>query len=141
MLRTSLMERSTTLFPSSGSSPFLAGDAGRGKLFFKAAGSAAARSRRARWSTASRGGVVAAAISERMVKVAPVEVQGGEKPVQFKVRASVTLKRIKGVDWKEAIVDKLVANPLEAIGERLGNNVVLELVSTDVDPSMLSSSP
>ncbi|MQL99797.1 hypothetical protein Taro_032526 [Colocasia esculenta] len=136
MLRTSMLRMSSSQFPSSSWSPFLAGDAGRmGKLAFGTASSIPSH-RSARWSTAGRGPVVvAAATSKRTLRVEPVEIRSTEeKPVQFKVRAAVTVKMNKKVDWKEAMFDSLVANPLEAMEERQGKNVCLELISMDIDP-------
>uniref|UniRef100_A0A1D1Z418 Lipoxygenase n=1 Tax=Anthurium amnicola TaxID=1678845 RepID=A0A1D1Z418_9ARAE len=151
MLRSSLVERAP-LHPPPSSSSFFHGGARKGNLsFLQSTGDATRRRRaRARWSIhhLARGGagapapngvvVVAPAISERTVRVAPVEVwrPEGEKPVQFKVRALVTVKRNKGEDWKEAMVSHLIANPLEAIDEiRFSrSNIGLELISTDVDP-------
>lgn len=65
-----------------------------------------------------------AAISEKnLVKVVP------EKAVQFKVRAVVTVRNKHKEDLKESIVKQL-----DAWTDKLGRNVVLELVSTEIDP-------
>lgn len=66
---------------------------------------------------------VAAAISEDLVK--PV----AEKPMKFKVRAVVTVRRKHKEDLKEAIVKHL-----DALSEKIGRNVVLELLSTETHP-------
>ncbi|OVA03793.1 Lipoxygenase [Macleaya cordata] len=64
-----------------------------------------------------------AAISENLVRA----VQ--EKPVQFKVRAVVIVKKKNKEDLKETIV-----NHFDALTEIIGRNVVLELLSTEIDP-------
>jgi lipoxygenase len=66
-----------------------------------------------------------AAISEDLdlVKVVP------EKAVKFKVRAVVTVRNKNKEDLKEALVKHL-----DAFTDKIGRNVVLELVSTDIDP-------
>lgn len=66
-----------------------------------------------------------AAISEDLMKaVVP------EKAAKFKVRAVVTVRKNIKEDFKETIV-----NRIDAITDIIGRNVVLELVSTEVDPS------
>ncbi|KAL2555030.1 Lipoxygenase 3 [Forsythia ovata] len=76
---------------------------------------------------ASRVPTLVAAISEDLdldlVKVVP------EKAVKFKVRAVVTVKNKHKEDLKETI-----AKHLDAFTDKIGRNVVLELVSTDIDP-------
>ncbi|KAK7294458.1 hypothetical protein RJT34_17347 [Clitoria ternatea] len=52
-----------------------------------------------------------------------------EKPVKFKVRAVVTVRNKIKEDFKETIVKHI-----DAITDRIGRNVVLELVSTEIDP-------
>ncbi|XP_010261840.1 PREDICTED: linoleate 13S-lipoxygenase 3-1, chloroplastic-like [Nelumbo nucifera] len=64
-----------------------------------------------------------AAISENFVIVA-VE----EQPVKFKVRAVVTVRKKHKEDLKETIVKHL-----DALTDKIGRNVVLQLVSTEVD--------
>ncbi|XP_051135335.1 linoleate 13S-lipoxygenase 3-1, chloroplastic-like [Andrographis paniculata] len=66
-----------------------------------------------------------AAISEDLdlVKVVP------EKAVKFKVRAVVTVRNKNKEDLKEALVKQL-----DAFTDKIGRNVVLELVSTGIDP-------
>ncbi|KAH6793274.1 PLAT/LH2 domain-containing lipoxygenase family protein [Perilla frutescens var. hirtella] len=66
-----------------------------------------------------------AAISEDLdlVKVVP------EKAVKFKVRAVVTVRNKNKEDFKETLVKHL-----DAFTDKIGRNVVLELVSTDFDP-------
>ncbi|KAL3840772.1 hypothetical protein ACJIZ3_025363 [Penstemon smallii] len=68
-----------------------------------------------------------AAISEDLdldlVKVVP------EKAVKFKVRAVVTVRNKNKEDFKETLVKHL-----DAFTDKIGRNVVLELVSTDIDP-------
>ncbi|XP_010273845.1 PREDICTED: linoleate 13S-lipoxygenase 3-1, chloroplastic-like [Nelumbo nucifera] len=64
-----------------------------------------------------------AAISEKLVKVEP------EKPVKFKVRAVVTVRKKNKEDFKETI-----ARHLDSFTDMIGWNVVLQIVSTEVDP-------
>ncbi|KAI3455631.1 hypothetical protein Pfo_012294 [Paulownia fortunei] len=66
-----------------------------------------------------------AAISEDLdlVKVVP------EKAVKFKVRAVVTVRNKNKEDLKEALVKHW-----DAFTDKIGRNVVLELISTDIDP-------
>ncbi|CAK8560457.1 unnamed protein product [Lathyrus sativus] len=52
-----------------------------------------------------------------------------EKPVKFKVRAVVTVRNKIKEDFKETI-----AKHLDALTDRIGRNVVLELFSTEIDP-------
>lgn len=68
---------------------------------------------------------VVAAISEDVVKL----VVGKPEPVKFKVRAAVTVRRKNKEDFKEAI-----ANQLDALSEKIGRNVLLELISTEINP-------
>ncbi|KAJ0232040.1 Lipoxygenase 4 [Hirschfeldia incana] len=81
------------------------------------------------------GGVVAA-ISEDLVKTLRSNTIGRnqekkeeEKAVQFKVRAVVTVRNKNKEDFKEALVKHL-----DAFTDKIGRNVVLELISTQVDP-------
>ncbi|KAL8458708.1 hypothetical protein ACS0TY_036276 [Phlomoides rotata] len=66
-----------------------------------------------------------AAVSEDLdlVKVVP------EKAVRFKVRAVVTVRNKNKEDLKETIVKHL-----DAFTDKIGRNVALELISTDIDP-------
>ncbi|KAL0562226.1 hypothetical protein IC582_002678 [Cucumis melo] len=66
-----------------------------------------------------------AAISEDLVKVVPLD----EKPVKYKVRAVVTIRNKNKEDIKETIVKHL-----DALTDRIGQNVVLQLISTEIDP-------
>ncbi|KAG9146813.1 hypothetical protein Leryth_005133 [Lithospermum erythrorhizon] len=67
---------------------------------------------------------VLAAISENLtIKVVP------EKAVKFKVRAIVTVKNKNKEDMKETILKQL-----DAFTDKMGRNVVLQLVSSDIDP-------
>ncbi|CAH8334563.1 unnamed protein product [Eruca vesicaria subsp. sativa] len=82
------------------------------------------------------GGVVAA-ISEDLVKTLRINTLGRnqekkqeeEKAVQFKVRAVVTVRNKNKEDFKETLVKHL-----DAFTDKIGRNVVLELISTQVDP-------
>lgn len=77
-----------------------------------------------------------AAISEDLVKGSssssspPPPSVPAEKPVKFKVRAVVTVKNKIKEDFKETFVKHL-----DALTDRIGRNVVLELISTEIDPS------
>ncbi|KAL6972631.1 linoleate 13S-lipoxygenase [Sarracenia purpurea var. burkii] len=64
-----------------------------------------------------------AAISEDLVRALP------EKAVKFKVRAVATVRNKNKEDLKETIVKRL-----DALTDKIGRNVVLELVSTEIDP-------
>ncbi|KAL3632876.1 hypothetical protein CASFOL_025860 [Castilleja foliolosa] len=66
-----------------------------------------------------------AAISEDLdlVKVVP------EKAVKFKVRSVVTVRNKNKEDFKEAL-----AKHFDAFADKIGKNVTLELISTDIDP-------
>ncbi|PSR96203.1 Linoleate 13S-lipoxygenase [Actinidia chinensis var. chinensis] len=64
-----------------------------------------------------------AAISEDLVRAVP------EKAVKFKVRGVVTLRKKHKEDLKETILKHL-----DALTDKIGRNVVLELVSTEIDP-------
>ncbi|KAM1010988.1 hypothetical protein ACFX2C_046394 [Malus domestica] len=68
-----------------------------------------------------------AAISEDLVKIVPVF--SAEKPVKFKVRAVVTVRNKNKEDFKEAI-----SKHLDSLADQIGRNVVLELISTELDP-------
>ncbi|KAG7025897.1 Linoleate 13S-lipoxygenase 3-1, chloroplastic, partial [Cucurbita argyrosperma subsp. argyrosperma] len=52
-----------------------------------------------------------------------------EKPVEFKVRAVVTIRNKNKEDFKETIFKHL-----DAFTDRIGQNVVLQLISTEIDP-------
>ncbi|KAJ4909428.1 hypothetical protein Rs2_04049 [Raphanus sativus] len=82
-------------------------------------------------------GGVLAAISEDLVKTLRFNTLGRnqeteeevEKEVQFKVRAVVTVRNKNKEDFKETLVKHL-----DAFTDKIGRNVVLELISTQVDP-------
>ncbi|KAM5579577.1 linoleate 13S-lipoxygenase 3-1, chloroplastic [Rosa sericea] len=84
------------------------------------------RDNRVHLRKAKKGAV--AAISEDLVKIVPV-FSAAEKPVKFKVRAVVTVRNKIKEDFKEAI-----AKQLDALTDKIGRNVALELVSTQIDP-------
>lgn len=70
-----------------------------------------------------------AAISEDVIKT--TLTVHAEKPVQFKVRAVVTVRNKIKQDFKETMLKHL-----DAINDRIGTrNIVLELISTQIDPS------
>jgi lipoxygenase len=79
-----------------------------------------------------------AAISEDLMKnsSSPSSISSSsssvpaEKPVKFKVRAVVTVRNKIKEDFKETFVKHL-----DAFTDRIGRNVVLELFSTEIDPS------
>ncbi|KAA8540238.1 hypothetical protein F0562_024199 [Nyssa sinensis] len=66
-----------------------------------------------------------ATVHENLVKAVP----GAEKAVKFKARAVVTVRNKHKEDLKETIVKHL-----DAFTDKIGRNVVLELVSTQIDP-------
>ncbi|XP_061342874.1 linoleate 13S-lipoxygenase 3-1, chloroplastic-like [Gastrolobium bilobum] len=72
-----------------------------------------------------------AAISEDLMKDSSSSSSSvpAEKPVKFKVRAVVTVRNKIKEDFKETIFKHL-----DALTEMIGRNVVLELVSTEIDP-------
>lgn len=71
-----------------------------------------------------------AAISEDLVKKAlPLPVPS-DKTEKFKVRAVVTVRNKSKEDFKDSIVKHL-----DAFTDKIGRNVVLQLVSTEIDPS------
>ncbi|OMP06843.1 Lipoxygenase, partial [Corchorus capsularis] len=74
---------------------------------------------------------VVAAISEDLIKAVPNSVPAGqkEKAVTFKVRAAVTVRNKNKEDFKQTLVKHL-----DAFTDKIGRNVVLELISTEEDP-------
>ncbi|KAF9615081.1 hypothetical protein IFM89_021652 [Coptis chinensis] len=68
--------------------------------------------------------VVVAAISEDLVRALIPE-----KSVKFKVRAVVTIRKKNKEDLKETIVKHF-----DALTDKIGRNVVLELISTEINP-------
>ncbi|GER28382.1 lipoxygenase [Striga asiatica] len=74
---------------------------------------------------AVKGTTPVAAIIEDLdlVKVVP------EKAVKFKVRAVVTVRNKNKEDFNEALVKHL-----DSFADKIGRNVVLELISNDIDP-------
>jgi len=75
-----------------------------------------------------------AAISEDIIKTNN-KTTVPEKAVNFKVRAVVTVRNKHKEDLKATIVKQL-----DSFTDKIGRNVVLELISTDVDPSKSSKS-
>ncbi|KAJ3673639.1 hypothetical protein LUZ60_005631 [Juncus effusus] len=71
-----------------------------------------------------------AAISEELDMV---KVKTEETSVKKKVRAALTVRRKHKEDIKDAI-----ANHLEGFSDMIGRNVVLELISTKIDPETLN---
>ncbi|KAK1302115.1 hypothetical protein QJS10_CPB12g01797 [Acorus calamus] len=69
-----------------------------------------------------------AAISEKPPLIKRVWASE-EKPVKFTVRAALTVRKKSKEDIKETI-----ANHLDALSDKIGRNVVLELISTHIDP-------
>ncbi|XVF86916.1 hypothetical protein PTKIN_Ptkin18bG0079200 [Pterospermum kingtungense] len=67
---------------------------------------------------------VVSAISEDLIKAVPAADQN-KKEVKFKVRAAVTVRNKKNEDFKETLVKHL-----DAFTDRLGMNIVLELISS-----------
>uniref|UniRef100_A0A1J3DSB0 Lipoxygenase n=1 Tax=Noccaea caerulescens TaxID=107243 RepID=A0A1J3DSB0_NOCCA len=86
---------------------------------------------------AANSGNIVAAISEDLVKTLRIKTVGRnqeekkeeEKAVKFKVRAVVTVRNKNKEDFKETLVKHL-----DAFTDKIGRNVVLELISTQVDP-------
>ncbi|KAF2300949.1 hypothetical protein GH714_018527 [Hevea brasiliensis] len=70
-----------------------------------------------------------AAISEDLIKANSKTDTVPEKPVTFKVRAVVTVRNKHKEDLKDTI-----AKHWDAFADKIGRNVVLELISTEVDP-------
>ena len=68
-----------------------------------------------------------AAVSEDLMKASAVPA---EKAVKFKVRAVLTVKKKNKEDLKETLVKHL-----DSLTDKIGRNVVLELISTEIDPS------
>ncbi|XP_031125615.1 linoleate 13S-lipoxygenase 3-1, chloroplastic-like isoform X2 [Ipomoea triloba] len=64
-------------------------------------------------------------VEQRVVKIVP------EKAVKFKVRAVVTVRNKEAGGFKEALIKRLDAFTAD---DQLGRNVVLELISTEIDP-------
>lgn len=71
---------------------------------------------------------VVSAISEDLVK-SSVHDQN-KKEVKVKVRAAVTVRNKNKEDFKETLLKHL-----DAFTDRIGRNIVLELISTEEDPS------
>ncbi|XWS18807.1 hypothetical protein CRYUN_Cryun32bG0076700 [Craigia yunnanensis] len=67
-----------------------------------------------------------AAISEDLIEYVPDQK---EKAVKFKVRAAVTVRNKNKEDFKETLVKHL-----DAFTDKIGRNIVLELISTEEDP-------
>lgn len=85
----------------------------------------------------TKSGVVAA-ISEDLVKTLRFSTTTGDRKseeeekaaVKFKVRAVVTVRNKNKEDLKETL-----AKHLDAFADKIGRNIVLELISTQLDPS------
>ena len=73
---------------------------------------------------------VVAAVSEDLVKAVPIVSVPAEKAEKFKVRAVVTVKNKNKEEFKDKI-----AKHLDAFTDKIGRNIVLQLVSTEIDPS------
>lgn len=91
------------------------------------------------WKRRKAGDVaVRAAVSEDLVRAVshvPAEKGTAEpavSPAKINVRAVVTVRQKNKEDLKETIVKHL-----DAFTDRIGMNVVLQLVSTELDPSNL----
>ena len=77
---------------------------------------------------------VVAAVSEDLVKAVPIVSVPAEKAEKFKVRAVVTVKNKN----KEEFKDKIMKH-LDSFTDKIGRNIVLQLVSTEIDPSKPTS--
>lgn len=119
IMGTSLMDKSQ--FVSSSSKLFLSQN-----QFLVRPSLVPSQRRREHLRKANRGTV--AAISEDLVKIVPVF--SAEKPVKFKVRAVVTVRNKIKEDLKETI-----SKHVDALTDKIGRNVALELISTEIDPS------
>ncbi|MQM15448.1 hypothetical protein Taro_048393 [Colocasia esculenta] len=125
-----VLERSSSLAIPSSMSRFLhgGGDSVRREgLCLYADPLPARRSRTCSSSTSSskrKVAVVKAAVRERVANVA-----GAEDPVKLKVRASVTIRKKAKEDIRETITRQW-----DALSDKIGWNVVLQLVSEDIDP-------
>ena len=73
---------------------------------------------------------VVAAVSEDLVKAVPFVSVPAEKAEKFKVRAVVTVKNKNKEEFKDKI-----AKHFDAFTDKIGRNIVLQLVSTEIDPS------
>ncbi|CAL0308898.1 unnamed protein product [Lupinus luteus] len=73
-----------------------------------------------------------AAISEDLIK--GYVKQHAERPIQFKVRAVITVKNRSKQDIKDTIVKHF-----DTITDKIGRNVVLQLISTEIDPKTKAS--
>lgn len=73
---------------------------------------------------------VVAAVSENLVKAVPIVSVPVEKAEKFKVRAVVTVKNKNKEEFKDKI-----AKHFDAFTDKIGRNIVLQLVSTEIDPS------
>ncbi|WOL20189.1 lipoxygenase 5 [Canna indica] len=122
MLSSSLLQR-TPLLPYS-SSPLYGGSEQSRGLFLSPASFSVKQRRTCTVARAVRSPAAAVVLTEKFVRVEPEE-----KPVRFKVRAAVTLRRKKTEKVQETI-----ANQLDAFSDKIGRSVVLELVSTEIDP-------
>lgn len=69
---------------------------------------------------------VLATISEEVVSLVV------EKPAKMKVRAVITVRRKNRENLRDTI-----ANQLDALSDKIGKNVVLELISTEINSSKL----
>lgn len=67
-----------------------------------------------------------ATISEEVVSLVV------EKPAKMKVRAVITVRRKSKEGFRDAI-----ANQLDALSDKIGKNVVFELISTEISSSKL----
>ncbi|XP_050285261.1 linoleate 13S-lipoxygenase 3-1, chloroplastic-like [Quercus robur] len=72
---------------------------------------------------------VVAAVSENLVKAVPIVSVPVEKAEKFKVRAVVTVKNKNKEEFKDKI-----AKHFDAFTDKIGRNIVLQLVSTEIDP-------
>ncbi|KAK4566683.1 hypothetical protein RGQ29_002804 [Quercus rubra] len=78
-------------------------------------------------------GPVVAAVSEDQVKSLLLVSVPAEKAEKFKVRAVVTVKNKNKQDFKDKIVKHL-----DCLTDNIGRNIVLQLVSTEIDPKTKS---
>ncbi|KAL4367478.1 hypothetical protein GQ457_05G026220 [Hibiscus cannabinus] len=69
---------------------------------------------------------IVAAVSENLIKIEP---HRNDQSVKFKVRAAVTVRNKNREDFKETLMKHW-----DAFTDKIGRNVVLELISTEEDP-------
>lgn len=127
ILSSSLSERSPASILPSSASRFLLGTGGgllHRRLCVRPSAPPAGRSGRCRSSFSKTSPAKETARNPLVKAVAPLE------PEQFKVRASVTIRKKTKEDVKDA-----VARHWDGLSDLVGWNVILQLISEELDPS------